>query len=206
MDVFTPMKNRTRHIYTIILGGLAWLLMGHVGWSLAETPSKIAIVPFKINATEHFSFLQEGLTDMLTSRLAWQGRMVVIDKHKTQEGLKEISGNIDEKKARDIGEALGAHYVLFGSLTIIGDNISIDGKLIDIENQSHPATIYNQSTGIDTVMPTINAFAMEINRHIFGGDVTAPKESPPLQTPTTSDIRTHPERLLENDQKAGVKK
>ena len=199
------MKNRIRHIYTIILGGLAWCLLVHVGYSLAETPSKIVIVPFKINATENFSFLQDGLTDMLTSRLAWQGKMVVIDKHKTQETLKGISGDIDEKKARDIGEKLGAHYVLFGSLTIIGNNISIDGRLVDIEKQTPPETIYNQSQGIDTVMPTINAFAMEINQKIFGSETAAPAESPLLQTPTTSDIHTHPERLLENDQKAGVK-
>jgi TolB-like protein len=162
-------------------------------------------VPFKINATEHFSFLREGLTDMLTSRLAWQGKMVVVDKYKTQETLKGISGDIDEKKALNIGKKLGAHYILFGSLTIIGNNISIDGKLVDVENQSPPATIYNQSQGIDTVMPTINAFAMEINQQIFGGEVAAPKEAPLLQTPTTSDIRTHPERLLEDNQKGEVK-
>lgn len=204
MDIFTTMKNRTHHI-TIILGGLAWLLLVHVGWSLADTPSKIVIVPFKINAAEKFSFLREGLTDMLTSRLAWQGKMVVVDKYKTQEALKGISGDIDEKKARDIGKKLGAHYVLFGSLTIIGNNISIDGRLVDIENQTPPATIYNQSQGIDTVMPTINAFATEINQKIFGGETAAPKELPLLQTPTTSDIYTHPERLLEDNQKAGVK-
>jgi TolB-like protein len=205
MDIFTTMKNRTHHLYTIVLGGLVWLLLLHVTYSLAETPSKIVIVPFKINAAEKFSFLREGLTDMLTSRLAWQGKMVVVDKHKTQEGLKGISDDIDEKKARDIGKKLGAHYVLFGSLTIIGNNISIDGRLVDIEKQTLPVTIYNQSQGIDTVMPTINAFATEINQKIFGGETAAPKELPLLQTPTTSDIYTHPERLLEDNQKAGVK-
>lgn len=199
------MKNRTRHVNTTVLGGLALFLLVHVGYSLAETPSRLVILPFQINAAEKFSFLRDGLTDMLTSRLAWQGKMVVVDKYKTQEALKGISDDIDEKKARDIGEKLEAHYVLLGSVTIIGNNISIDGRLVDIQNQTPPATIYNQSKGIDTVMPTINAFAMEINRRIFGGEVGPPEELSPLQTPTTSDIHTHPERVLEDDQKAGVK-
>lgn len=179
--------------------------MAHSGYSLAGAPSRIVIVPFKINAAEDLTYLKEGLRDMLTSRLTWEGKMTVVDKYRTQEALKEISGTIDEKSARSIGKKLEAHYVLFGSLTVIGENISIDGTMVDIQNQTPPVTIYNQSKGMDTVMPTINEFVTEINQKIFGREVDTNKESTPLQTPSTSDIYTHPERLLDDEQAAEEK-
>jgi TolB-like protein len=199
------MKKRVCQIYIILLVGFVWLLLAHIGHSLADTPSKVVILPFKINAAEDLTYLREGLSDMLTSRLAWEGKVIVVDKYITQEALKGISGEIDEKSARSIGEKLEAHYVLFGSLTVIGENISIDGRLVDIQNQVPAVTIYNQSKGMDTVMPTINEFITEINQKIFGRGVAAPKESTPLQTPSTSDIHTHPERLLEDEQAAEAK-
>ncbi len=191
------MKKKT-YYSTLICVGLAWLLLAHIGYSLAGTPSKVVILPFKINAAEDLTYLREGLSDMLTSRLAWEGKVIIVDKYRTQEALKGISGEIDEKSARSIGEKLGAHYVLFGSLTVIGENISIDARLVDIQNQAPPVTIYNQSKGMDTVMPTINEFVTEINQKIFGRGVDTTKELPPLKTPSSSDIYTHPERLLED--------
>lgn len=46
--------------------------------SFSEEPKKLAIIPFTMNSDRDLNFLREGIMDMLSSRLAWKGRLDVI--------------------------------------------------------------------------------------------------------------------------------
>jgi len=48
--------------------------------TLAEDPKKLAILSFTMNADRDLTFLQNGIMDMLGSRLAWKDRVEVIEK------------------------------------------------------------------------------------------------------------------------------
>ena len=155
------------------------------------TPQKVAVLPFQINAAQDLSYLREGILDMLASRLAWEGKVQVIEKHLVKEAMAGRQGPLNEAAARQLGKALGADYVLFGSLTVFGDSVSMDAQMVDVTGDKAPVTVFAQTKGMNEVIPRINDFAQDINSKIFGRapTVTAAQEQPKFS-------QAHPEKLV----------
>jgi len=149
----------------------------HVSPSIAKGPKKIAILPFTINADRDLSFLQEGIMDMLSSRLLTKGEMEIVEKVIVQKKVAQFTGPLDREKAILIGEALQTDYVIFGSLTVIGENMSIDAMILDVAKNEELVTAFKQSKGMDEVIPTVNQFAQDIKKRIMGR-VAGPPVSP----------------------------
>ena len=157
---------------------------------------RVAVVPFKINAADDLSFLKDGIVDMLISRLSWEGKVAVLNRQETAKVLTTAQLPLNESKARKIGAELGVDYVLFGSLTVFGNSVSIDAKMVDVAGQNPPLAFFNQSQGMDEVIPKINLFATDINTTVFGRKTA---QSPPPAAsgpPESTSIYAHPERRL----------
>ena len=160
---------------------------------------RVAVVPFKINAEKDLSFLQDGITDMLTSRLAWQDKVTVLTRAETAGALKDAASPLNENTARKIGSQLKVDYVLFGSLTVFGNSVSIDAKMVDVSGSKPPLSFFNQSSSMDQVIPGINQFATDINAQIFGRDMPARRVYAQPQTQTSQEApsyRAHPDKLI----------
>jgi len=130
-------------------------------------PAKVAILPFAMNTPASLNYLQSGVRDMLSSRLSWQGKVQVVDKSETDKaarGTKEIT----QGEALRIGGALKADYVLYGSMTSVGQSVSIDAKMVTVSGKIEPVTFYAQTKTLDDIMPQVNLFAQQINQKIFG--------------------------------------
>lgn len=149
----------------------------HVSPSIAKGPKKIAILPFTINADRDLSFLRDGIMDMLSSRLLTKGEMEIVEKVIVQKKVAQFTGPLNRERAILIGEALQTDYVIFGSLTVIGENISIDAMILDVAKNEELVTAFKQSKGMDEVIPTVNQFAQEIKKRIMGR-VAGPPVSP----------------------------
>lgn len=164
----------------------------------ADEPSRVAIIPFKVNADQDLSFLRDGIVDMLTTRLSWEDKVIVIQRETTESAVNKAAGPINEKVARQVGASLGANYVLFGSLTVFGQSVSIDAKMIDVHGIKPAVTFFDQSQGMDTVIPKINLFAEDINEKTFGRVLTRPSQAPAraVRSQGPPDIYAHPEKLL----------
>jgi len=175
------------------------LLAAMIGYpqTAAAKLYRVAVVPFKINAEKDLSFLRDGIADMLTSRLAWEDKVAVLTREETVKALETVTSPLNESKARQIGGRLGVDYVLFGSLTVIGNSVSIDTKMVDVSGSKPPLTFFNQSQGMDQVIPIINLFATDINAKVFGRDMPARQAyAPPQTSQEQASVRAHPEKLI----------
>jgi len=181
--------------FFILCFALFALIIGNTVVAAAE-PKRVVIVPFKINAEKDLTFLEEGIADMLESRLSWDDKVTVISREETKRVLESVEGPLNETKAREIGAKLDADHVLFGSLTIFGNSMSIDAKLIDVSGNRPPLTFFSQSQGMDEVIPKINLFATDINERVFGR-VLQDKTTVDQPQETQYDIHAHPEKLIE---------
>ncbi|MBW1841976.1 MAG: VCBS repeat-containing protein, partial [Deltaproteobacteria bacterium] len=192
------MKKTTHGISRFICLMLAQLtLILAVSGPAAAKINRVAVIPFAINAQQDLTFLKNGITDMLISRLSWEGKVTVISTEETEAMLKSFSGPLNESKAREIGARLSADYALFGSLTIFGDSVSMDAKMVDVHQEQPTLSFYNQSQGMGEVIPRINLFAEEINEKVFDRKTTV--RQLPAQSPReTPAIYAHPERMLED--------
>lgn len=173
----------------------------------ADKPLYIAVVPFKINAEKDLTFLEEGIIDMFSSRLSWEDRVKVVNRQETAKVLEAVDSPLNESMAQKVGVKLGADYVLFGSLTVLGNSVSIDAKVVDVSGTKPLLSFFNQIQGIEKVIPEINLFASDINEKVFGRIMPSQKVPVASQTPQTkpsqvqtpqaqTDGPTQPEKLV----------
>jgi TolB-like protein len=145
---------------------------------------KVAILPFVIHSQENLDYLREGIYDILSSRITSEGRIVIIEKSVVERALfEERPARLDEDVAKKIGTRVDADYIVLGSLTKIGDYISLDARLISVTEEKPPVSAYTQQKGIDDVMLKIGEFAQEIENKILGRRATAGRSSGPISGP-----------------------
>ena len=183
--------------------------------AMAE-PVKIAILPFAIHADKDYTFLQEGIVQMLTSRLSDPGKVTVIDPVATDEAVAAAQKASGDDLVRQVGLKLNADRTIHGSLTVLGDSVSIDAKMIDVTGVNPPLTFFKQTQGMGNVIGQINLMAADINRQAFGIEPPAsskvavaaptavaamPPTSAPVQ-PSPPDIHMHPEKLIQSGRAA----
>ena len=169
-------------------------------FSSAAGPKRIALLPFKINAEKDMTFLQNGIFDMLTSRLSKEGEVVVIGRQEAESAVESLGGlaAVDESLARKVGSQLNADYTLFGSLTVLGNSISIDAKMVDVTGNTPTTSFFEQSQDLGGVITKINGIAAQINTNVFDRQPTiAQKAAAAPQTPKTEaapkdDAQAHP--------------
>lgn len=145
---------------------IAVLTFVAVGYGQAET-ARIAILPFQMNSDQDLGFLKNGIQDMLGSRLSWENKVKVIDKTIVNQAAGDVTNFTGKSRALLVGGKLQADYVVYGSLTLIGNSASIDAKVLDIAGENDAISFFNQAETIGEVIPKINQFATDINTTVF---------------------------------------
>ena len=110
----------------------------------------ITVLPFSAHSAENIEYMRLGVTEMLTSRLSLAENIEVTPKGVVQELLSK-SGQKDFSPAQVqiIGRQLKSHCVVWGSITKIGNSISIDGKLTDVAGGKSDISVSSQSQTLD---------------------------------------------------------
>ena len=141
---------------------------------------------------------------MLTSRLSKEGEVVVISRQAAETAVEAIGGlaAVNESSARKIGSQLNADHTLFGSLTVFGNSISIDAKMVDVTGNTPTASFFEQSQDLGGVITKINGIAAQINTNIFNRQPKVAQEAarapqtPKKEPAPTDDVHAHPEKLV----------
>jgi TolB-like protein len=163
------------------------------GSDAKASPKKVAILPFTMHTQQDLDYLRDGILDMLATRLYWKDRVAVIEKGEVQRAMANHRGAVDQAYAEELGRQLGADYVLFGSVTVFGDSMSVDATMESITGKEAPVTVYSQTKGMASVIPEINVFAQKINAELFArpGAAAGTVPSQPLApAPQTAGLRS----------------
>ena len=151
----------------------------------AKDKYAVTILPFSLHSTEKIDYIKQGIEEMLSSRLSASDKINLTPRNSVLEELKK--SNIKEISSDDvyaIGKNLNSDYVVWGSITKIGNGISIDGKLVDITKVKSDISLFTQSQNIDDVIPKINDLSQNILQHIIGST------QPANTTPIASSVNT----------------
>jgi len=170
-----------RKSFVFILS-LLLLLIGAQSIMAENTAKEIAVLPFTVHSSEDIEYVKNGVWDMLISRVSASDEITVLDKHRVMEELQKIGKK--DLTAADIygfGKRLDIDYVIWGSITKIGNTVSLDGKLLDVSTYKTPVGIFEQCRGIDDVIPKISDFARKINYYVLGG------ASPAFEIPSATE-------------------
>jgi TolB-like protein len=148
---------------------LSFLMLLASSGLMAGEKKTVAVLPFTVHSAENIDYVRQGIWDMLASRISVSDKIDVASKDTVLEALKKQGGK--EPALADVyglGKMLNMDYVVWGSITKIGNSFSVDGKLVDIAASKSSVGVFTQSQGMDDLIPKITDFAKRINAHILG--------------------------------------
>ncbi|RUA03133.1 MAG: outer membrane protein assembly factor BamA [Deltaproteobacteria bacterium] len=153
--------------YLILLVCLIILPGGVAARSL--TPEKVGVLPFSIHAGEEMAYLEDDIRKVIEKRLSADGAEIVT--LKPLPGEAKISSDIDPEKIRQIGIEAGADFVVWGSMTWIDGQYSIDAKVMS-PFSTDPVldpirTYFISGHGIENIPNTITGLSRQLAFHIF---------------------------------------
>jgi TolB-like protein len=191
-------------ISTVLSLFIAVFLFQYQTSTAEETDIKtVAVLPFEMHAPDSLAYLQDGLRDMLASRLAANGNVTIVDRSRIDGLLQEPGKAIQQKEAVELARQLDADYVVTGSLTSLGGSMSIDAKVFSPDTEQ-PATFYASAPQEKEVISAINSLSWDISEKQFGvmrpahtKKITATQ---PVTTPEDDAMAAfkteHPEKAL----------
>ena len=128
---------------------------------------KVAILPFQLNGPKNLEFLQEGILDMLSSRLSQLADLDLVDKLT----LKKIVKLPDDFKVNAdllarLAKETGADFLIAGKLVMFGDTVNIDATLYRLPIIQPVSAVFVQGQGLNSLIPKINELAVGIIREL----------------------------------------
>jgi TolB-like protein len=131
-----------------------------------DKAAQVAVLPFEVRGQEGLAYLQDGIFDMLSSRLFAPSNIQVLPK---EEALKAAGQRAEERNI---------DYIVTGTINKIGNAYAIDARLIDArQNQVLLTSSYSQKT-LDDVIPWVERFSQEVRGKISPQDVLASVPAP----------------------------
>lgn len=128
---------------------LASLLLIPSQQAFAENIKKIVLLPFDVHSRENAATLRDAISKGIAKEFAKSKSILLIERNAF---AKAIEGKlIDEKLALHVGKETGANYVIIGSLSEFGKQISVDVRVIDVKEERSLPGMFAQGKGIESI-------------------------------------------------------
>ena len=195
-------SNRSIMKCSLLTIFIALLLFIHGAVSAEEEKEAqtVAVLPFEMHAPDSLAYLQDGLRDMLASRLAANGGAQIMEHGKVDALLKEPGKILQQKEAVELARQLAVDYVVTGSLTSLGGSMSLDAKVFTQEDAA-PSSFYASAAQENEVIAAVNSLSWDIAEKFLGAKRPASamqhsgtQPAPVAQDPDIASFRTeHPD-------------
>lgn len=133
--------------------------------SAAQPPASVVILPFEIFSEADMSYLQTEIPAALKKSLEQAGARV-----KSLDPLLESQWSKQAKtieSVKQLGLQSGANYVLWGSLTLIQQQFSLDLKLVEPRSEMPPQAFTAEGRGIENLPSTVEKLARDLSLKIL---------------------------------------
>ena len=125
------------------------------------------VAPFSVSGAQGYSYLGQAVPSMLTSRLYLQGQFEPVGRQDA--ALKEKAPSSRES-ASAMARKFGADYVIWGSITVMGDQASLDVSALSPDGKVWKEAATSQ---VNALIGGLQNVADAINIEVFGRtDVT----------------------------------
>jgi outer membrane protein insertion porin family len=127
----------------------------------AQTPVSVVILPFDVFSEKDLSYLQSEIPSALKKSLEKAGARVLLLDPLLEPEWRKRTADIEELKK--LGFQTGADYVLWGSLTWIGQQFSLDIKLFEPLSEMRPRPYMAEGRGIENLPSTVDKLAQDLS-------------------------------------------
>ncbi len=131
----------------------------------AQQPTSVVIMPFEIHAQDDLSYLQKQIPQAIKTQLEQEGANVLILDTMSIASWKKLAESIAE--IRKLGAQTGADYMVWGSLTLLGQNFSLDAKLLTSGDSEEPYAFSVEGEGVENLIGSVNKLVQELGLKLF---------------------------------------
>ena len=172
------------------------LFLSLTPFGAASGASRVLILPFDIQSDSDLSFLQQGISRMLASRLASDQSLEVINLDGPS--AANISKPIGDAAATAAAAKLKADYVSYGTVTVTNESVRTDARLVRTADGT-PQVVFSQ-TGKNQgdALQQVKSYAAEILKALGSTKasvLTQPVSEPRQQQAVVDESHRHPDSL-----------
>jgi len=128
---------------------------------------RLAIIPLSFYSEEDLTHLRKPLMDMLVRSLKQQGFQPVPAVEAFEGEPLWVAQEMTDAQARKIGAELGSTFVVYGSLSKIGEQISFDVRLVDVDQRRPTVPIYVTQVGLENLASAVSDLSREVGIRIL---------------------------------------
>lgn len=138
-------------VFILSLTGLAPLA--------ASAETRVMVLPFEVNALQDLRYLQTEVPAIIEKNLSAEGALIV------DAPLQSVLS--DPVQIREMGADNAVDYVIWGSLTWIGQQFSIDARVLSPDADAGVETFTVEGQGIETLSSKIGELSRELSITLF---------------------------------------
>lgn len=157
---------------------------------LADGTQKLMVLPFAINGPQSYQYLEKSVPQMFASRLHWPEHIDALLPESAK--LNQVPAN--ESAVRNILQENSLDYVVWGSITVIGEECSLDVRVLDKEGKVWTKSRANR---VDQLIPVLSGVSDSINNDVLRREapvaVVATRPASPVAPVSVRAPETHTE-------------
>jgi outer membrane protein insertion porin family len=148
---------------------LALAMFCHPKVSIAQVNERgrAAVLPFRVFAPKPLEFPAKGLQEMLTLCMEKRGYHMISPEVIAQNSQAR-SASFDLKDILTMGRELNVDWIVRGSITQIGKEISLDFKIVDIANKRELISVSTVAESLETLGEAVDRVVAAIDSQILG--------------------------------------
>jgi|GEM_PF-104338 len=164
--------------------------------SLSAAPAakkSIVVLPFTQSAPagENIEYIQQGILLVMGNKLAMEPDIDVIPSSRFASLIKRGQGRrgLPLEEAYVLGKKLAASYLVQGNIVKIGNSISIDAKLFDVNSYRQVWGTSVVCEKVDDIIPKVSLLSDKMLDHILGRETPPPSQSEETPLPPASSAQ-----------------
>jgi outer membrane protein insertion porin family len=131
----------------------------------AQKSVNVLILPFEINAVGELMYLQSEIPMAIKNHLEAEGAAVLELPERFKPPAANLNLSLDQ--IRQVGIQNGADFVIWGSMTLIGQQFSLDANILDIFQTKDPGVFSSEGTGLENLPIKVKQLAGDIILVLF---------------------------------------
>ncbi|WP_419663914.1 outer membrane protein assembly factor BamA [Desulfosarcina variabilis] len=150
--------------YTVILSILYFVVLQGTATAALSTV-RVLVLPFTIHADQDLSYLKTDIPKVIGEHLESEGAVLLEINDAQKNEVATQSSNVDA--LRQMGLDVGADSVIWGSMTRIGNHISLDTNLVETMGGKPVQSVYEAATGMESLRMVTQKTAEKLARQLF---------------------------------------
>ncbi|MCX5882980.1 MAG: outer membrane protein assembly factor BamA [Deltaproteobacteria bacterium] len=150
------MLKRLCHIIIGILCGFPVMGFG------AESV-QVMVLPFEINAQQDMQYLKDQVPQLIQRHLERDGATIVKPDIATAASGKEMT----VETIRLLGSQKSANVVIWGSLTWLGQNFSLDARMLEVSTDKPAGSFFSEGEGVENLPAAVKSLSDAISSRLF---------------------------------------